>query len=100
MARSTSSKFYRSKAWRDCRLHYLSGHPLCERCLKRGEVRAAAIVHHKIYLDNNKVQNPELALCDDNLEALCLDCHNKEHFGDRIEHRWEFDSEGQLVIKE
>lgn len=38
------------------------------------------IVHHKCYIDANNIYNPEVTLNFDNLELLCLDCHNKEHF--------------------
>lgn len=38
------------------------------------------IVHHKCYLDMSNIYNPEVTLNFDNLELLCMDCHNKEHF--------------------
>jgi len=34
-----------------------------------------------------------------NLEALCLACHNEEHFGKKQDRRWEF-VDGELVTKE
>jgi len=38
------------------------------------------IVHHKIHLNARNVEIPEMSLCFDNLEYLCLNCHNEEHF--------------------
>lgn len=38
------------------------------------------IVHHKCYIDTTNIYNPDITLNFDNLELLCLDCHNKEHF--------------------
>lgn len=49
-------------------------HYLCERC---GE--PAKIVHHKIWLTPKNIHEQSITLCWDNLEALCQDCHNKEH---------------------
>lgn len=94
--RSIGKEFYKSKAWKECRIAYLARQPLCERCLQRGEIVPAQIVHHKIYLNQVNVENPEIALNFDNLEAVCLDCHNKEHFAEKIERRWKFDEKGRL----
>jgi len=53
-----------------------SKHYICERCGAPGE-----IAHHKIYLDRWNVRKPEIALSMENLECLCLSCHNAEHGG-------------------
>lgn len=69
--------FYRSKAWEATRDAYMeTRHHVCERC-----GQPAAIVHHKLYLTAENVNDPEVALGFDNLEALCRRCHNAEHFG-------------------
>ena len=74
-------RFYRSKAWQQCRAAYIkSVGGLCERCLAKGFIKPGYICHHKKYLDGDKLQDPEVALSFDNLEYLCLDCHNAEHF--------------------
>lgn len=52
-----------------------SKHYICERCGK-----TAVICHHKRYISPKNINNPEITLNWSNLEALCLDCHNKEHF--------------------
>ena len=38
------------------------------------------IVHHKCYIDTSNVFDSNITLNFENLELLCLDCHNKEHF--------------------
>lgn len=40
------------------------------------------IVHHKCYIDLKNIWNTDITLNADNLELLCIDCHNKEHFAD------------------
>ena len=81
MAKAIASKFYKSKAWQNCRAAYLAKQGgLCERCLAKGLLVPAEIVHHKEHLTENNYQDPDLALSFDNLEALCFSCHNAEHF--------------------
>lgn len=85
--RSIENEFYRRPEWKKCRkayLQFVSGR--CERCLKKGLHVPAEIVHHKIYLTEENVNDPAMAYGFDNLEALCRDCHNEEHFRDRP--RW------------
>lgn len=65
---------------------------ICERC---GE--PAKICHHKIYLTRDNINNPYITLCWDNLEALCQDCHNKEHHKEGPKLRYSFDEEGNIV---
>lgn len=73
----TQAEFYHSTAWkRLSRAFLLSRNYICERCGKPAE-----IAHHRHYLTAENVLNPDISLNPDNLEALCLDCHNKEHFG-------------------
>lgn len=70
-----NSPFYNSKAWKRASAAYMaSKHYICERC-----GRPAQICHHKTYLNGTNVHDPAIALSFDNLEALCLDCHNAEH---------------------
>lgn len=90
--RSVDSSFYKSKEWERCRALYLQKvNHLCERCFADGRIKPARFVHHKIYMNEHTVKDPNLALGFDNLEALCYDCHNAEHFGDKKKiKRWEF----------
>ena len=70
-----NSGFYSGKAWRKVSAAYMSSKSyVCERCGK-----PAVICHHKKWLNDVNVNDPKIALSFDNLEALCLDCHNAEH---------------------
>lgn len=95
MAQEWAKYFYASKTWEDCRLAFLqSKFFICERC-----GGAATIAHHKTYLKQSNINNPDVSLNWDNLEALCHDCHNKEHIGKNSATREDvmFDEHGNLV---
>lgn len=100
MARSVDISFYKSKAWHKCRASYIkSVHGLCERCEKPGH-----IVHHKIHLNKNNINNPEITLNHNNLEYLCLECHNKHHMFNReakpiTREGFKFNDKGELILK-
>lgn len=96
--KSIDRTFYNSKAWKVCRAAYLKQHSLCERCLQKGEVTPAVIVHHKIHLNKQNVNDPSITLNFENLEALCLDCHNKHHFAEKVPRRWSFNEYGELEL--
>lgn len=69
--------FYLSSAWRKTREYiFKRDMGLCVRCGKPGE-----IVHHKIYLTPQNINNPAISLSEDNLETLCRECHAIEHEG-------------------
>ena len=75
MAREFAKSFYKSTAWIKCRNSYIKKvHGLCERCERPGY-----IVHHKIHLNEKNISDPDVTLNHDNLEYLCLDCHNEHH---------------------
>ena len=88
--------FYQSPAWRHVReLVRRRAFGLCERCGRPG-----LIAHHRKYLTPKNIDNPMISLNLDNLEYLCLDCHNKEHehFNKSADIReYEYDSEGHIV---
>lgn len=72
--------FYKSKAWRDVREFVMDrAHGLCERCAEKGEVKAADVVHHKIPLSVENMDDPSISLDPDNLIALCDECHTEVH---------------------
>lgn len=108
-------QFYKTKAWFKCatgyRKHVLD---ICERCdracyrkndkryidaKQRGEDVRFGIVHHKIHLNDTNINDPYISLDWNNLELLCVDCHNKEHMQKNIEVREDitFDSEGRVI---
>ena len=72
--------FYKTEAWKACREAYAkSVGGLCERCLKKGRVVPGEIVHHKVHLDAENVNDATVSLSFDNLELLCRECHGAEH---------------------
>ena len=94
-----AERLYKSKAWQHCRASYLQSRGgLCERCLKKGLYRPAVIVHHKVYLTAENINNPEMALDWNNLEALCRDCHEQEHSCSG--RRYRVREDGTLIMRE
>ena len=91
----TQKAFYHSAAWRrTARTFMLSRNCICERCGAPAE-----IVHHVRHLNAQNVNDPDIALNPDNLQALCLACHNAEHFSSG--RAWvaglAFDADGNLI---
>lgn len=73
-------QFYSSIQWtRTSRAFKKYKQNLCERCLKKGYIVPATQVHHKIRLNANNVNDTKISLSYDNLEALCDNCHEREH---------------------
>lgn len=97
MAQEWAVSFYKSKAWEDCRYSFLQSKCfICERC-----GGAAVIAHHKIRLTPENINNPNITLNWEKLEALCQDCHNEEHHGmDVTAEGLMFDEHGDLVKKD
>lgn len=98
MAKEYAKKFYKSKEWIKCRTSYIkSVHGLCERCEAPGY-----IVHHKVHLNKSNISNPDITLNHNNLEYLCLDCHNEHHKFNREKIKvtregFKFNDKGELV---
>ena len=98
--RSIDRKFYEAPEWRHCQAEYMKkANHLCERCLARGRYEPARIVHHKVHLTEETIGDPALMYGFDNLEALCLACHNDEHGRTKKTRRWKF-VEGELLTRE
>lgn len=75
MSERIGQKIYDSPKWKKLRRMYLeSQNYICERCGK-----PATICHHKEYITASNINDIEVTLNFDNLEALCQECHNKEH---------------------
>ncbi len=91
--------FYGSVAWKNCRKEYRkSVGGLCERCRAKGLIEPGYIVHHKQYVDAQNIQDPSVLLNPDNLELLCMDCHNKEHGKDkRRKRRYIVREDGKII---
>ena len=104
--------FYRSKAWRTAKNNiWLKQNLLCNRCGKPVYVdglsewipkdkRVKGIVHHIIHLDNVNVYDDNIAFNEDNLEGVCIDCHNSIHNPiTSLRDGYLFDDEGNLIKK-
>lgn len=92
--------FYHTAAWKKCRDSYAASvGNLCERCAAKGIIRTGDIVHHRTHINPENINDPSILLSHDNLELLCLDCHNQEHYGDQIKKRYYVDREGKVQIK-
>lgn len=75
MAKEYAKSFYNSLAWIKCRSSFMkSKHYVCERCGS-----PAKIVHHKIHINPSNINDMNITLNWDNLQALCLECHNIVH---------------------
>lgn len=95
MAKEYAKPFYNSKKWRRISKKYLdTQYRICERC---GNV--ANVVHHKEYITPENIKDPMITFDWKNLEALCNDCHNKEHKAEYAEIRSDvmFDENGNVV---
>lgn len=87
--------FYGTRQWHHLRDRYAKEQDfICERCYRacytrdderyrrmkrQGQDVVFGIVHHKEHLTTKTVHDPKIALEWDNLEFLCISCHNKEH---------------------
>ncbi|MBQ1571005.1 MAG: HNH endonuclease [Clostridiales bacterium] len=96
-----AKRFYKSKAWQKCRAGYAkSVGGLCERCLSRGLIVPGDIVHHKCYLSAENIDDPNISLNWDNLEYLCISCHNAIHIGGKSKKRYRIDVDGKVNISD
>jgi 5-methylcytosine-specific restriction enzyme A len=88
--RDQKRKFYDSGLWKQLRTEVKKrDNNECQECKRQGQVKIDTneysekakrkkiqlVVHHIKELEHH----PELALDIDNLETVCVDCHNKEH---------------------
>ena len=95
--RSAPKSFYNSKQWKDVELLYKKkAHYLCELCLQKGLYTPGDIVHHKIHLTAENYTDPEVSLNFENLQLVCIPCHNNIHHKKTASRRWKF-IDGQLV---
>ena len=90
-----AESFYSSKAWQACRKAYrLSVGGLCERCRAKGLIVPGEIVHHKVHLTPDNIQDTSVTLNWDNLELLCRDCHALVH---KPQKRYKVDKQGRVI---
>lgn len=106
--RPFAEHFYSSKAWQKCRASYMKKvGGLCERCLKKGLYTPAVIIHHKVWLGPENINDPSVTMNFDNLEALCRNCHEEEHHEANVaaKHRkhikrYTVDKEGHVTARD
>lgn len=95
MSRNFAKQFYKSKEWQRVRLLIIQKQfNICNRC--DGPVDE---VHHKIYLTPENINDPNIALSEDNLEGLCRNCHMREHEVFSNNKEYTFDAEGNPILK-
>lgn len=104
MAKEFAKAFYNSKVWKRCRNSYIAKRRridggLCEVCHEK----VGYMVHHKVPLTPENINNPDITLNHDLLSYECKDCHD-EHEGHGIRKKGEgllveFDENGQPVPK-
>ena len=64
-------KWYTLQRWQHIRTAQLTAHPLCQRCLDRGEVQHATIVHHI-----DKHEGDEIKFWSGPFASSCQPCHD------------------------
>lgn len=109
MAQDWAKKFYASPAWLRNRKAYMGrviDSPwgmippgLCERCYSNGIMRPAKVVHHKVHLTPQNINDPHVTLSFDNFQRLCQDCHAAVHTGYEPP-RYTFDENGDIVRRD
>ena len=62
---------------------------------RSGIYNAAKIVHHKEYVTDKNYEDDNIFFNIENIESLCQECHNREHFGEKEEYT--FDENGDLI---
>ena len=92
-----AEKFYKSQAWKNTRDQFMrSRGGLCELCWANGIAKAGEIVHHKVELTPDNINDVNIALGWDNLQLVCRECHAKYH--DRRQRRYKLDELGRVII--
>jgi 5-methylcytosine-specific restriction enzyme A len=90
-----AEKFYASTAWKKCRESYIpTVHGLCEHCNDPGY-----ILDHIEEITPDNINDPFITLNHENLQYLCLVCHNRKTFTkyDPLREDVMFDDNGDLI---
>lgn len=78
------AKFYHSTRWKKLRGWYIRRHPLCELCLLENRIEVAAVIDQV-----REIVDGGTRLDVDNLQALCVACHNRKTFEEKKKRDWE-----------
>lgn len=93
-----AEQFYNSPQWKRTRESYRKYRGgLCEICWAEGRIKAGEIVHHKIHLTPENINDEDIALGWDNLQLVCRECHAKIH--DRKQRRYRIDELGRVILQ-
>ena len=84
LLKTSKNYFYKSNEWQTVRKQcildrLINDETICEHCGKVISLKAEVIGHHKIHLTEANVNDYMISLNPENIELICLDCHNKEH---------------------
>ena len=94
-----AKEFYSSGAWKNTREAYAkSKHNLCEICSAKGLIKPGEIVHHKVQLTPENINDPNITLNWNNLQLVCRDCHANIH--DSRKRRYKIDEYGRVICRE
>lgn len=81
--RTWQIKFYNSKPWITLRNRIRSAKRMrCDMCGRL--IHSKSIVDHIIEIDETNYQDESITLNEDNLQLLCLECHNTKTFQSKI----------------
>ena len=80
MAREFAGRFYQSNLWIRCKNSYIAERRaidggMCERCHEQ----PGYIVHHKVHLSPENINDQNVSLNFSNLEFVCHHCHDIIH---------------------
>lgn len=93
--RRVGDKIYHTSAWRKLRqAYYDDQHGICEWCGSPGD-----IVDHIEEITEENVDDPFITFNWDNLQLLCLPCHNRKTFTKHspVREGFGFDENGNLI---
>ena len=90
----SKNKFYKTTEWLKIRkLVIINQGGICSRCSN-----PAYFVHHKEYLTDDNYLDPNISMNMNNLEALCIECHNEEHHPSiSTRQGLKFDDKGNII---
>ena len=79
--RKERQDIYNTPQWKKLSKAYIMANPLCEECLEKGIVKEAKHIHHiqSFMTVDDMLKRKELAYDWNNLQALCVECHQIKH---------------------
>lgn len=93
-----AERLYKSKRWqRTAKAYAKSQQNLCELCRQQGLITPGEIVHHKVAITPENIDDPSVALSWENLQLVCRKHHAEIH--DRSGRRWKVDEFGRVTAK-